>query len=154
MTFGKTILRQLSWWIMVMSLTVFSACCKNVRQAKVVSTFKSGSAVALRCPAEASSRGPILIEVSLDADARTYWDNQGVIDAALQIMLVRTDRPGLLSVAKSDPAAMMSPSSPLPGRPSEETRAQLMECLVTDDGTANFAALTIGAGKKLIEKRK
>ena len=124
MTLGKPILRQLFWWSTLLLLTVLSACCKNVRQAKVMDAFKSGSAVTLRCPAEVSSQGPIPIEVSLDADARTYWDNQGVIDEALQIMLVRTDRPGLLFVAKSDPAAMMQPSSPLPGRPSVEELAR------------------------------
>jgi hypothetical protein len=111
-------------WIAVLSLTAFSACCKNVPQAKGMDAFKSASAVTLRCPAEATSQGPILIDVSLDADARTYWDNQGVIDEALQILLVRRDRPGLLFVAKSDPAAMMLPSPPLSGRPSEEELAR------------------------------
>jgi hypothetical protein len=120
MTFVDNIWRLRPWWIAVLSLTVLAACCKNVRQAKGLDDFKSASKVSLQCPEEVPSQGPISVSVTVDADARAYWDNQGVLDEALQILLVRRDRPGLLSVAKIDPGAMTLPAPPLPGRPSEK----------------------------------
>jgi hypothetical protein len=101
-------------------VSVLSACCKNAHRPKGPEVFKPGARVTLECPAEASSQGPISIEVKLDADARTYWDNQGILDDALEILLVRRDRPGMLAVAKADRATIALPSPSLPGRPSDK----------------------------------
>ena len=75
--------------------------------------------VKLRCPSDAAASGPIPVEVEMTADARTYWDNQGILDNALTVALVRRDRPGLQFLAKVDREAIMSPESVLPGRPAD-----------------------------------
>lgn len=101
-----------------------SGCYKSSRETHNLDTFRSTSTVTMNCPATAPAGGPILIGVTMDADARTYWDNQGVIDQALQVLLVRSDRPGVLYLAKTDPAASLLPVEPLPGRPSNEELAK------------------------------
>jgi hypothetical protein len=108
----------------IILLFMSSACHSGTRRSDGPNVPRPSAAVKLRCPGEAPSRGPIPVEVTLDADARTYWDNQGILDQALSIVLVRRDRPGLMAVAKVDPSAMMMPPSPLPGRPSDEALAR------------------------------
>jgi hypothetical protein len=75
--------------------------------------------ISLSCPTEASTSGPIPIEVIMRADARTYWDNDGILDKALTVALVRRDGPGLRFLEKIDANAIMMPDEPLPGRPSD-----------------------------------
>jgi hypothetical protein len=108
----------------IMLLSMFSACHRGTRRSDGPSVPRPSAAVKLQCPGEAPSRGPIPVEVTLDANARTYWDNQGILDQALSIVLVRRDRPGLMTVAKVDPSAMVMPPSPLPDRPSDEALAR------------------------------
>jgi len=102
-----------------------AACChRKARHVQDPAPFQPAAVVKLECPSEAPSRGPLPIEVVLDADARTYWDNQGVLDQALHVFLVRRDRPGVLAIAKVDPSALMAPPAPLPGRPSDSALAR------------------------------
>jgi len=79
--------------------------------------------ISITCPAEGLPSEPILIEAVMRADARTYWDNDGILDKALTIGLVRCDRPGLLFLDKIDPRALMMPDEPLPGRPTDSELA-------------------------------
>lgn len=101
-----------------------AACHRSARQPVVLDAFQPVAAVTLHCPVEASPRGPIPLDVTMVADARTYWDNQGLIDEALQVIVVRRDSPGLMAIASTDPAAIMQPTPALPGRPSDEAMAR------------------------------
>jgi hypothetical protein len=77
--------------------------------------------IKLTCPSEALGTEPIPVEVEICGDMRTYWDNDGIIDKALTVALLRRDRPGLRFLDKIDPGLIMLPDKPLPGRPSDET---------------------------------
>lgn len=75
--------------------------------------------IRLTCPAAAVVGAPIPIEIEMGADVRTYWDNDGILDKALSVAIVRRDAPGLRFLEKIDPHALMLPDEPLPGRPSD-----------------------------------
>jgi len=75
--------------------------------------------ISLTFPPEAPASGPIPVEATLRADPTTYWDNDGILDKALTVALVRRDRPGLRLLETIDPHALMLPDAPLPGRPSD-----------------------------------
>src|SRR5664279_4523950 len=98
MTDIRFILRK-SNCLKLLGLLGLAACHRSARQPVVLDGFQPVAAITLRCPAEASSRGPIPLDVTMVADARTYWDNQGLIDEALQVILVRRDSPGLMAIA-------------------------------------------------------
>jgi hypothetical protein len=110
--------RAASLLTMVAAAAGASSCHRKARQADGPTPFQPAAIVQLQHPREAPSGGPIPLEVTLNADARTYWDNQGVLDQALHVLAVRTDAAGVLAIAKVDPAAMVAPPAPLPGRPS------------------------------------
>ena len=141
MTFVDWITRGPYCLSAVLTAATISACCRKVPAPKGPENFHSSAALTLRCPEEASSKGPIPVEVTLDADARTYWDNQGILTDALDILLVRRDRPGMLAVAKLDPAAMMLPSPPLVGRPSDKKLAEDMSRVIENE---NYDVLAYG----------
>src|SRR6476646_2908862 len=106
--------------------------------------------ISLNCPAEAESSAAIPVEIEMAADARTYWDNNGILDHALTVALVRRDAPGLRFLPKIDPNAIMLPDEPLPGRPSEASldadRDLTVETKVFDVGDG-FGALRAGAAE-------
>jgi hypothetical protein len=106
--------------------------------------------IRLNCPAEAESSAAIPVEIEMAADARTYWDNNGILDHALTVALVRRDAPGLRFLPKIDPNAIMLPDEPLPGRPSEASldadRDLTVETKVLDAG-GGFGALHDGAAE-------
>lgn len=52
--------------------------------------------------------------VTLQADASVHRANQGILDRALEVVLVRRDAPGALYLAKDDPRAIMLPDSEMP----------------------------------------
>jgi hypothetical protein len=74
----------------------------------------------VRAPAEAPAAGPIPVSLDIGADDRTYWDNDGVIDEAVRVALVRRDRPGLLFVPIFDRERRDPDQPPLRGRPSDD----------------------------------
>jgi len=76
--------------------------------------------ITLTCPSEASGTEPIPVKVEMRGNMRTYWDNDGIIDKALTVAILRRDRPGLRFLDKIDPNVIMLPDEPLPGRPSDE----------------------------------
>lgn len=85
-----------------------------------VDGFKSRSGVRVTCPAEASSNGPVPVAVEIAANRRTYWDTNSIIDEALSVVFVRSDRPGMVAIAKIPPNAYMLPNTPLGDRPSDK----------------------------------
>jgi hypothetical protein len=86
----------------------------------VANSFHSGSSVRVNCPSEAEWKGPVPVRVEFAANRRTYWDTNGLIDEALNVLFVRLDRPGMAAISKIPPGAYMLPKEPLQGRPSDE----------------------------------
>jgi hypothetical protein len=82
--------------------------------------YDLGYGITVDCPAEAKATEAIPVHVVMRGNERTYWDNDGIIDKALTVALLRRDRPGLSFLAKIDPRAIMLPDQPLPGRPSDQ----------------------------------
>lgn len=85
----------------------------------------------------------------MSADMRTYWDNDGIIDKALTVALVRRDRPGLRFLAKIDPRAIMLPDKPLPGRPSD-AQLDADTSVVMEQRVLNAMAFQQGAAEYLV----
>lgn len=97
----------------------------------------------IHCPPEAPASGPVAVTVTMRADMRTYWDNNGIIDKALTVAMVRRDRPGLRFLAKIDPKAIMLPDAPLIGRPSDaelDAAPATITEVKTLDGAASLSA--------------
>lgn len=104
--------------------------------------------VTLHAPDRASCRGPVLIHVTMTADMVTYYANHGVLDNALEVVLVRRDRPGVWFVLKLDPRALMLPDDPLspperdpstdPSTVKEERTLDLFDWGVTHDGAGDY----------------
>lgn len=109
-------------------------------------------AVTLECPGEAPSTGPVPLRVTMTADMRTYYDNNGILDQALEVILVRRDRPGVRFLAKIDPHVWLV-EAPSLSRPSdaeiaksvgsirEEHTCDLLDYGATHEGSADYYAL-------------
>jgi hypothetical protein len=70
--------------------------------------------VSLRVPRSADATGPIPLDVTMVANMVVYHANDGILDKALNVVLVRRDGPGVRFLAKIDPQALMLPDRPLP----------------------------------------
>jgi hypothetical protein len=108
--------------------------------------------VTLECPEEVPSEGPIPLRVKLTADMRTYYDNDGILPDALELILVRRDKPGVRFVAKVSPYVWLYKREPLPrpsdeeierdtGRVSEENVYDPLDYGATHPGSADYYAL-------------
>jgi hypothetical protein len=73
--------------------------------------------IQLRAPARAASFGPIRVQVTMVADIPTYNANSGILDQALNVVLVRRDGPGFLMLPKIDPRGLLKPMGPMPPTP-------------------------------------
>jgi hypothetical protein len=76
--------------------------------------------IQLSAPARASASGPIRVLATMIADMTTYNANNGILDEALNVVLVRRDGPGLLMLPKIDPHVILIPAGPLPPLPPGE----------------------------------
>lgn len=104
--------------------------------------------VTLLAPELASCRGPVPLHVTMTADMVTYYANHGVLDHALEVVLVRRDRPGVSFVLKIDPRALMLPDDPLPppqrdprtdpSTVKEERALDLLDWGVSHDGAGDY----------------
>ena len=70
--------------------------------------------VYLKVPQRAPAAGPIPLHVAMVADMPTYYANNGILDNALEVVLVRRDAAGVRLLAKVDPHAIMLEDTPLP----------------------------------------
>src|SRR4026207_806078 len=70
--------------------------------------------VYLKVPQRAPASGPIPVRVAMVADMPTYYANNGILDNALEGVLVRRDAPGVRFMMKIDPHAIMLADTPLP----------------------------------------
>lgn len=90
------------------------------------------------------------IIVTMTADVATYYAHNGILDRALQVVLVRRDAPGVAFLAKTDPSGLFLPEPPLPVPPDAAQSKGLVrerrEFRVTDygalhDGAASYFVL-------------
>ena len=58
--------------------------------------------VYLKVPQRAPAAGPIPLHVAMVADMPTYYANNGILDNALEVVLVRRDAPGVRLLAKGE----------------------------------------------------
>lgn len=100
--------------------------------------------------------GPIPLHVTMLVDMPTYYANNGNIDRAMEVFLVRRDAPGIRQLAKIDPHAIMQPDIPLPPpvpgkKPSgfikEERVLDVMAYGARHEGGADYYAVGILAGR-------
>jgi hypothetical protein len=104
--------------------------------------------VSLRVPSSADASGPIPLDVTMVASMPVYYANDGILDKALNVVLVRRDAPGVRFLAKIDPQALMLPDPPLPPPrvdpmkdPSvvrEERTLDPLQYGVTHEGAADY----------------
>lgn len=101
-------------------------------------------------PAHCAADAPAPITVTMCADMATYYATNGIIDRALQVVLVRRDAPGVGFMAKTDPKALWLPEPPLhtpadvnslPGQVSEQREFRLTDYDARHDGAASYFVL-------------
>jgi hypothetical protein len=108
--------------------------------------------VTIAVPQRVSASGPIRLRVTMIADMQTHYANNGILDKALNVLLVRRDAPGLRLVAKLDPHVIMLPDSPMPPPPpgtdfsrggfiKEERELDVTGFGGRHDGTADYFVL-------------
>ena len=97
----------------------------------------------------ADSHGPIPLHVTMVADMPTYYANHGILDDALQIVLVRRDGPGVRLLYKIDPDALMLAPTPLQPRSDPELDSSRVREQHTYD-PKDFDVPHDGAGKYFV----
>jgi len=99
--------------------------------------------------------GPMPVHVTMVADMPTYYANNGILDKAMELFLIRRDAPGIQQIAKLDPHAIMDPDTPLPPPvPGEEPSGLISEERTLDglaygaehQGAADYFVVGVFAG--------
>ncbi len=113
--------------------------------------------ITIKVPEKAPSSGPIPLQVTMVADMQAYTANNGILDTALDLALIRRDGPGLKFISKLDPNVWMEPETPLPPAPPgtdpdnagfiNETREfDVLDYGAEHDGAAEYYVLASFAG--------
>ncbi|MCP4723273.1 MAG: hypothetical protein GY860_27795 [Desulfobacteraceae bacterium] len=153
-------------WILVLFLSwtvAFEYITQNTWAASSGSTGKKTSTITrpgvdIYVPKRAPSKGPIPVKVKMIADMKIYSDNNGLLDKALDVVLIRRDAPGLWILRKMDPKVWMEPEIPLPpstpgtdlnnaGFINEERQFDVLDFGATHDGAADYYVLASFAGR-------
>jgi hypothetical protein len=115
----------------------------------------TSSGIQIKVDSRYVSSGPILVHVTMVADMPTYYANNGILDKAMEVVLVRRDAPGTRLLAKLDPHLHMQPDTPLPPPiPGKEPSGFISEERVLDvlgygahhDGRADYFVVGVFAG--------
>jgi hypothetical protein len=103
-----------------------------------------------------ASSSPMLVHVTMVADMAIYNANNGILDKAMEVVMVRRDAPGILKIAKLDPHAIMQPDIPLPPPvPGKEPSGFIKEERILDilayggagaQGAADYFVVGVFAG--------
>jgi len=72
------------------------------------------AAVTVDHPVHPASPAACRFQVALSASPDVHRANQGILDRALEVVLVRRDAPGVVYLAKDDPRAILLPDSEMP----------------------------------------
>lgn len=111
--------------------------------------------VQLSVPARTSAAAPEPVRVTMVADLATYRAVNGILDHALQVVLVRRDQPGVAFMAKTDPGMLPLPDPVLPppdgppdpgARVTEIRELGLLDYGAEHDGSASYFVLATFAG--------
>ncbi|MCU0727303.1 MAG: hypothetical protein MUE73_16210 [Planctomycetes bacterium] len=100
--------------------------------------------VTLEFPGQALTGSRVPFKVTMTADMTTYHAVNGILDRALEVVLVRRDRPGIRLLAKVDPHAILLEEEPLPPAPppdSPEAKVRVTEVRnldLTDYGATHY----------------
>jgi hypothetical protein len=106
--------------------------------------------VQIDVPARSAADASVPIVVTMTADVPTYYANNGILDRALQVVLVRRDAPGVGFLAKTDPSGLFLPEPPLAvpadaaqqkGLVREERAFRLTDYGAKHDGAASYFVL-------------
>ena len=106
--------------------------------------------VLLDVPQRTAAEAMAPVTVTMTADALTYYASNGILDRALQVVLVRRDAPGVGFLAKTDPSALFVPEAPLPvpadvarhrGLVRERREFRLTDFGARHDGAASYFVL-------------
>ncbi|MBX3600477.1 MAG: hypothetical protein KF863_07620 [Rubrivivax sp.] len=101
-------------------------------------------------PALTTARSPLPVQVRMRSDMATYYANNGIIDRALQVTLIRRDAAGVGFMAKTDPSALFEPEPPLErtddpslavGEVSETRELRLNDYGLKHEGSAKYFVL-------------
>lgn len=112
--------------------------------------------IQIKVDARYASYGPMSVSVTMVADMKTYYANNGILDKAMEVLLVRRDAPGIRQVAKTDPHLIAQPDTPLPAPVAgKEPSGFIKEERILDafgygarhDGAANYFVVGVLAGK-------
>ena len=102
--------------------------------------------IAIRVPEQTPAHDPEDIAVRMVADLPVYHATNGILDRALELVLVRRDMPGVGFLAKTDPDILFDEEEPLPQdsdagtlqQVSMEHRFGLLDFGARHDGAANY----------------
>lgn len=102
--------------------------------------------IAIRVPAQTPAHAPDDIAVRMVADLSVYHATNGILDRALELVLVRRDMPGVGLLAKTDPDLLFTQEPALPQasdagtlqQVSMEHRFGLLDFGARHDGAASY----------------
>ncbi len=102
--------------------------------------------IQIRVPLQTQADSPEPIAVRMMADLPVFHANNGILDRALEIVLVRRDMPGIAFLPKTDPDILFVPEPALDRtatggtlqQVSEERRIGLLDFGARHDGAASY----------------
>ena len=106
-------------------------------------------------PPRTAAHAPAPLRVRMVASMDAYYASNGILDRALELVLVRRDLPGVGFLAKTDPSLHFDPEPPLPrppageerrGRITEEREIGLLDYGATHEGSARYWVVGAFAG--------
>jgi hypothetical protein len=151
-------IRGLGTGIVVLTLLFMVNCVTQTGDTNASNNaiIKTAPGIQLKVSPYYPASGPIPVQVTMLADMPIYYANNGNIEKAMEVFLIRRDAPGILHLAKNDPHAIMEPEIPLPPPlPGQDSVGFIKEERILDvlaygahhPGGAKYYAVGILAGQ-------